>query len=105
MNRRVSLTALMGAVLLLGFALAALSHASPAWVAVMRIATAVALLTAPLAAIYRCGPARAGCAGFAVLGWGAVVLIADAQSGSPVGLGGLARPLVRSLPRAWIGAK
>jgi hypothetical protein len=104
MNRRLSLAKLMGVVLLLGFGLAALSHASAAWVAAVRIATAVSMLAALLGVIYRPDASRAGWAGFALLGWGAFALSFDERPDSAMGLGGLARPLVRSLPPRWVRA-
>lgn len=105
MNRRLSLATLMGVVLLISFGLAALSHASAEWVAAVRIVTAVSMLAALLGVIYRTGPARAGWAGFALLGWGAFVLSFDERPDSAIGLGGLARPLVRSVPPRWLRAR
>jgi hypothetical protein len=71
---RVSLAGLMGFILVCGLGIAALRDASETWAGVMLLATLGLLAAAVLGVVYRRGGRRARWLGFALFGWGYLVL-------------------------------
>ena len=71
---RVSVTGLMAVVALFGLEFAALRAGSRLWFSAIYSLTALLLLFAVIAAKYRRGDARAFWFGFAVFGWGYLLL-------------------------------
>ena len=78
MNRiRLTLAGSMGLVLFLGLAMVALRDASSAWAGFFLLFTLALLTLALVGAIFRRRSARAFFVGFALLGWGYMILVSD----------------------------
>lgn len=71
---RSSIASLLGFVVLVAIGCIALTHASLAWDRTLRVATLLALSVAILGALYSVGEYRAFCGGFAIFGWGYLLL-------------------------------
>jgi hypothetical protein len=72
---RFSIASLLGVVVFVAVALAALRAASPAWDAGLLGVTIAALLVAVLLAVHRAGRRRAYWVGFALFGWAYLALV------------------------------
>jgi hypothetical protein len=82
---RFSIASLLGVVVFVAVALAALRAASPAWDAGLLGVTIAALLVAVLLAVHRDGRRRASWVGFALFGWAylAIVFVAGTEPRLP----------------------
>lgn len=90
--RRFTILGLMGVVLGLAVAIAALRNADDHWAGGLLLAMALLIGIATLGAIYHCGPRRAGRLGFAVFAGGYFALAFVA----------LSEPNLNRLPTEWL---
>ncbi len=90
--RRITIRGLMGLVLGLAVAIAALRNADDYWAGGLLLATALVIGVAALGAVYHSDRRRAGRLGFAVFGGGYFALV----------FMGLSEPNLNRLPTTWL---